>query len=157
MTDLEGRMTGGETTPDGEGVALTGLPHSAAMGMRLVSTGKGEATLMLPYSEALVGDVATGVLGGGAITALLDTCCGTAVFVAGDKGIASTATLDLRIDYMRPATPGRAVQAHAECYRVTRSVAFVRAVAWTETRDRPVATASAAFILERKPEKEKTA
>lgn len=152
MTDLSKRLTEGVATPDGEGSVLAGVPHSAAMGMRLISAEDGEAVLMLPYSEALVGDVATGVLGGGAITALLDTCCGAAVFASKTKGIVSTATLDLRIDYMRPATPGRDVYAHAECYRVTRSVAFVRALAWTEGREKPVATASAAFIVERKTE-----
>lgn len=151
MSDLQDRMTGGEDMPDGKGVAMAGIPHSGAMGMRLISAKDGEAVLMLPYSDFLVGDVATGVLGGGAITALLDTCCGTAVFAA-RAGIVSTATLDLRIDYMRPATPGKDVHARAECYRVTRSVAFVRALAWTETREKPVATASAAFIVERKPE-----
>jgi len=53
---------------------------------------------------------------------------------------------------MRPATPGKNVYAHAECYRMTRSVAFVRALAWTEARDKPVATASASFIINRKAE-----
>ena len=151
MSELQDRMTSGEATPDGRGASMAGIPHSGAMGMRLLSAENGEALLMLPYSDFLVGDVATGVLGGGAITALLDTCCGTAVFAAKAK-IVSTATLDLRIDYMRPATPGKDVYAHAECYRVTRSVAFVRATAWTETRERAVATASAAFIVDRKPE-----
>ncbi len=153
MTDLSKRLTEGVATPDGPGTVLVGIPHSAAMGMQLISADDGEATMMLPYSEALVGDVATGVLGGGAITALLDTCCGAAVFASKAKRIVSTATLDLRIDYMRPATPGQDVYAHAECYRVTRSVAFVRALAWTEGREKPVATASAAFIVEHKPEK----
>jgi len=151
-SDLSKRLTEGVATSDGEGAVLAGVPHSAAMGMRLISADGGEAMLMLPYSEALVGDVATGVLGGGAITALLDTCCGAAVFATRTKGIISTATLDLRIDYMRPATPGRDVYAHAECYRMTRSVAFVRALAWTEGRDRPVGTAAASFILNRQPE-----
>ncbi len=152
MSDLEASLTGGTASPDGEGVALTGLPHSNAMGMRLISTENGEAVLMLPYSAELIGDGATGVLGGGAITALLDTCCGTAVFSSKEPGVVSTATLDLRIDYMRPATPGKNVYAHAECYRMTRSVAFVRALAWTEARDKPVATASASFIINRKAE-----
>ena len=149
--DLNTRLTKGILTADEAGELLTGLPHSAAMGMRLMSTGDGEAVLRLPYSEELVGDTATGVLGGGAVTALLDTCCGTAVFAA-KSGIVSTATLDLRIDYMRPATPGRDVYAHAECYRVTRSIAFVRALAWTEKREKPVATAAASFIVDRKLE-----
>ena len=150
-TDLHRRMTEGQADDDGTGDLMTGIPHSAAMGMRLISAAEGESLMLLPYDENLVGDAATGILGGGAITALLDTCCGAAVF-ATKAGVISTATLDLRIDYMRPATPGEAVYAHATCYRVARSVAFVRALAYHDDRDRPIATAAAAFIVERKPE-----
>ena len=39
--------------------------------------------------------------------------------------------------------------AHATCFRATRNVAFVRAVAYDETEDDPVATASGSFTLER--------
>jgi uncharacterized protein (TIGR00369 family) len=93
-----------------------------------------------------VGDVESGVLHGGVVTAMLDESCGMAVQLALD-GSRAIATLDLRIDYQRPAKPGLDIKAHAVCYRVTRSIAFVRATAYQETEDDPVATAAACFMI----------
>jgi len=144
--DFRGRIAPDPDTRDGKGMLLSAIPHSAELGMRLISRDPDEAVMMIPYDPRLIGDPETGVMHGGAITALLDTCCGTAVMMASTKP-SSTATLDLRINYMRPATPDRDVYAHAHCYRTTRSVGFVRAVAYHENRNDPIATASAAFIL----------
>lgn len=126
---------------------IAALPHCKAVSMELVSVGDGTATMSMPYDERLVGDPATGVIHGGAVSALMDTCGGTAV-MAHSAGPSGTATLDLRIDYMRPATPGQRIVATATVYHMTRSIAFVRATATDEDSDNPVATATGAFTVQ---------
>ena len=136
-------------TPVDPGAAqrfIEAIPHARALNMRLDFIGGGRAVLSMPYDARFVGDPATGVIAGGAVSALMDTCCGAAVLSY--PGARGTATLDLRLDYLRAARPGQRIVARAECYHASRTVAFVRAVAHDETEDPPVATASGAFTME---------
>jgi len=126
---------------------IEAIPHSQALAMRLEELGAGRAVISMPWDERFVGDPATGVISGGAVSALLDTCCGAAV-LSQAPAAKGTATLDLRIDYMRAARPGQRITARAECYHATRTVAFVRATAHDEDEGLPVATAAGAFTIE---------
>ncbi len=127
-----------------------GVPHAAALQIEFVSVEDGVGTMRVPWREDLVGDPDTGVIAGGVVTALLDHVCGLAV-QAGRTTATPTATLDLRIDYMRPAHPRRDVYARAHCYKRTRSIAFLRATAYEDDPDDPVATAQAAFAITSMP------
>jgi uncharacterized protein (TIGR00369 family) len=122
------------------------VPHNRALGLTIVELGDDWALYRLAWNEKLVGNPETGVLHGGAITALLDGACGSAVFAALPAPV-PCATLDLRIDYLRPAERGQDVHARATCFKVTRNVAFVRAIAYHEDEQNPIATATGTFMV----------
>jgi len=123
------------------------VPHNKALGIRFVSLAERRVTLALPYDERFVGNPLTGVLHGGAITALLDAACGMACFVKLGEPV-PVATLDLRIDYLRPATPAKEVHGRAECFKLTRSVAFVRCEAFHPGEEADlVAVANGTFMV----------
>jgi uncharacterized protein (TIGR00369 family) len=122
------------------------LPHARELGLRFERYDEVSHTcvMRLPFSEALVGDPERGFLHGGAMTTLLDTLGGAAV-LALERTV--QATLDLRVDYLRPAVLGADLIAEAACYRHTRHVAFVRGRCHQGDPDKPVAELTATFVL----------
>ena len=122
------------------------VPFNRAIGMQLVSLDEKGCLFTIPYDASLAGNPDTGVMHGGVLTTFIDATCGASVLAA-LKGLRRVATLDLRIDYMRPATPERAITCRAHCYRVTKHVAFTRAEAYLDTPDELVATAAGTFAI----------
>lgn len=107
------------------------LNQARALGLTVREAGKGHLTLCLPYSDGIIGDPDTGVIHGGAITTLMDTASGSVIMCALED-FELCPTLDLRVDYMRPAEPHKPVYARAEAYRVTRNIIFTRCEAYQE-------------------------
>lgn len=131
---------------------MGGTAFVVSLGGEIVEIGKGRARMRLPYAPHLVGDPDTGVVHGGVITAMLDQTCGIAIASALTE-IMPFATLDLRIDYMKPAAPHVDIVVEAECLKVTHEVAFTRGIAFQETPDKPIALSTGAFMLIR-PDRE---
>ncbi|WP_238147268.1 PaaI family thioesterase [Rhizorhabdus dicambivorans] len=120
--------------------------HISEIGLRYIAHGDDWAELGFDYKPELAINAATGVLASGPIISLIDSACGFSIG-ARIKKLRPMATLDLRIDYVRAAPPGKAIIARATCYRVARNVAFVRCVAHDGNPDDPVAHALATFFF----------
>ncbi len=129
---------------------LSILRHCQELGMSVEQANEQGLILKLPYSDAIVGNPFTGVVHGGAITTLMDTCCGIST-VCYLPEFEICPTLDLRIDYMHPAEPHKPIYGFAECYRLTAAVIFTRGVAYQDNRDEPIAHVVGAFMRLGKP------
>lgn len=122
------------------------VPWAKETGFKVTRIERGQVWGLQPFSEHLIGNPDSRVIHGGVITTLLDNLSGMAC-AAAMESFRFVATLDLRIDYMRPAESGVDIIGEAQCYHITKSVAFTRAWAYHESRDKVIATAQGAFAI----------
>ncbi|MEP6786715.1 MAG: PaaI family thioesterase [Sphingomonadales bacterium] len=120
--------------------------HNGLVGMDYNAHGPDWCELRLPWREDLVGDVSTGILASGPIITMMDMATSLSIWLAGGV-FRPQATLDLRIDYLRPAEPGKTVIGHGECYKITKSVGFVRGEAHDGDPARPIAHVAGTFMF----------
>lgn len=120
--------------------------HNGALGIRYVSHGADWVELALDYDTRLIGNPETGVLASGPIFTLMDMATSMSIWARTDI-FRPQATLDMRVDYLRPATPGKTVFGRGECYRVARRIAFVRGQAHDGDPADPVANVAATFMF----------
>lgn len=103
----------------------------------------------MPFNPDFCVDVDHTRLHGGILTALLDSVFGLANFVA-IGGVSTMATLDLRVDYLRPARSRADVIVRAHCFRETRHIAFNSGSIWFDGHeDAEIARGTASFALTR--------
>ena len=120
--------------------------HNATIGFQYVDHGPDWLELVLDYDAALTADYDDGVMASGPIITMMDFATSYGVWLK--RGMfTNQATLDLRVDYMRPAEPGRPVFGRGHCYRLTRSIAFVRGLTYQDDPDQPVAHAAGTFMF----------
>tara|TARA_E500000318_G_scaffold78156_1_gene73066 strand:+ start:24014 stop:24502 length:489 start_codon:yes stop_codon:yes gene_type:complete len=121
----------------------------AEMDLKIERADRKGVEIRMPFNPDFCLDEEGTMLHGGVLTALLDSAFGLANFLA-IEDVQTMATLDLRVDYLRPARSRTDVIVFAECYRETRHIAFGSGKIWFDTGDcEEVARGSAAFALTR--------
>lgn len=142
-----GSMTDQKTQFDPRELApfMFSASHNGFLGMKYRDHGEDWMELELPWREDLVGDSEQHVLASGPIISLMDMASGMAIWTRMNSFMA-VATLDLRVDYLRPAKEHHAVIGRSQCYHLTRSAAFVRGIAHDGDKDDPVASMAGVFM-----------
>ena len=120
--------------------------HNGLIGVTYRDHGDDWVELELPYRDELVGDPDTGILASGPIVTLMDMATSMSIWIKA-RTFRAQATLDLRVDYLRPAEPGKTVIGRGECYRLTKSIAFIRGEAHDGDASRPVAHVAGTYIF----------
>ena len=119
--------------------------HGAAIGIGYVRHGDDWVELDLPYSDRLIGDPDSGIIASGPIVALMDMATSLAIWRKRGKFVPQ-ATLDLRVDYLRPARVGHTVIGRGECYALKRAISFIRGTAHDGDPDDPIAHVSGTYM-----------
>ena len=123
----------------------TTVPHVGEMGIVVTRVDAAACEARLPLRAEFLGDVERGLIHPGVVSSLVDSICGLALIAHIGKP-ERIATLDLRMDYLRPSRPGTDLVCRAECYRLTSQIAFLRALVWQDDEAQPVATSVGAFM-----------
>lgn len=129
-----------------EGMKMTWAPFGEYLGLETIGFNGAEICTAMKWQDWMVGNPQNQSVHGGVITAFMDQTFGAAVFRKTDIE-AAVATIELRIDYMRPATPEQDIFCRGLCYRATRQVAFVRGDIFQDDPANPIAHGVGTFML----------
>lgn len=125
---------------------LANIPHIVATGQKCNSLKDGVASMRLPARDDWVGDTLHQSLHPGCATGLADNTCAMAVTSLMDP-VMPLATLDLRIDFLRPASVGADLICEAKCVRLSKHVGFAQGYVYQTSIDEPIATVNVTMML----------
>ncbi len=127
-----------------------GIPFNSFLGMQIVEVARGRVVADVPFRPELIGDPTRPALHGGVISTLADTVGGAAVFTLTDPGD-RVATIDLRVDYLRPGRQ-ETLRGVGRVIRVGNRVG-VSAVTLLHpgAPEAPIAVAKAVYTIKRAP------
>ena len=126
------------------------IPFNAFLGMRVEELSRGHGKVRVPHRPEYLGDTQRPALHGGVISTLLDTAGGLAAFTEVEPGD-RISTVDLRVDYLRPAAEADLI-AEAWVIRVGNRVAVCDVIAYQDDRAIHIATGKSVYNIRRREE-----
>jgi uncharacterized protein (TIGR00369 family) len=120
---------------------LDAWPYARFLGVRL-EAGEVGPLAVLPFDPKLIGNPILPALHGGVVASFLELAALARLDVEGRRA----RTIDITVDYLRPARPVT-FYAEARILKLGRRAANVAVEAWQETRDSPVAALRGHFMV----------
>ena len=139
-------LAGGGFDPQAFMSYVRKVGHGGALGIAYHAHGDDWAELRLPYKPELIGVPESGTIASGPIISLMDMATSIAIWIKLGR-FRHQATLDLRVDYLRPARAELDIFGRGECYGVTKNIGFVRGLAHDGDPSDPVANVSGTFMF----------
>lgn len=124
--------------------AIASIPYAQFLGVRAELKGD-ELTLVLPFSDHLIGNPLLPALHGGVVGALMELTALTQLAVA-SRSEKFPKTIDIGIDYLRSGRPVD-TYARARVVKIGRRIANVQAEAWQGERGQPIAAMHGHFLV----------
>lgn len=124
---------------------MTLPPYAETLGLT-IEQGEGPPVLVMPFRQQVIGR--PGFLHGGALGGLLEMAAMGALLHALDGAEARIKPINVTVDYMRGGRD-KLTRAQGLVTRLGNRVANVEAVAWQDSRDRPIAAARMNYLLTR--------
>ena len=120
------------------------VPYASLIGMKIVPMGD-ELVYALPGLESNIGNMLVPAIHGGCIGGFLESAATFEIMLTQDVDHLPK-IVDLSIDYLRT---GRKQDTFAQCniVRQGRKIINISVVAWQSTKDDPIATARAHYLL----------
>jgi uncharacterized protein (TIGR00369 family) len=123
--------------------AIERIPYARFLGLLAELKGD-ELTVIMPFSQHLIGNPMLPALHGGVVGALMEVTALTQLAIA-SKSARFPKTIDVNIDYLRSGKP-RDTFARARVIKIGRRIANVQAEAWQGERGQPIATLHGHFL-----------
>jgi uncharacterized protein (TIGR00369 family) len=120
---------------------LDAWPYARFLGMRL-EPGESGPVAVLPFAARLIGNPILPALHGGVVASFLELAALARLDAEGKR----PRTIDITVDYLRPARPVT-TYADARILKLGRRAANVAVEAWQEDRASPVAALRGHFMI----------
>ena len=124
---------------------LDRLPYARFLNLQTRMSGD-ELTVVMPFDDKLIGNPMLPALHGGSTAALLELTAMAQVALS-FPGLRLPRPINVTVAYLRTGRPPD-VHARARISRAGRRVAHGLAEAWQESRDQPIASLTANFLLD---------